>query len=54
MGVVASGGMDENDEASSTQRFLDAQKQYNDYRLANWLLFFIMNGTAIAYFRNNE
>ena len=43
-----------NDEATSTQRFNDAEKQYSEYYFANWFLFFAMIGMSGAYFRRNS
>ena len=44
-----------NGEATATQRFDDTDKRYNEYYLANWVLFFAMLGIGGGtYFRRNN
>lgn len=45
-------GANPNDEATSTQRFHDAEKRHNEYYAANWVLLFAMLGFAATHFRN--
>ena len=52
---MLSEGADPNDEATSTTRYHDANKRYNEYYAANWVLLFAMLGVGGgAYFRKNS
>lgn len=46
-------GSDPDDEATSTRRFNDAKKQFDEYYAANWVLFLAMTGVAATYFRDH-